>query len=310
MELRIIDKAYHYMTDKNYRFIVNARRGLYDSMPDREYLDRFFYARMGYHMDFKNPRTFNEKLQWLKLYDRDPLYTRLVDKYNVKEYVSQVIGKEYIIPTLGIWTKFDDIDFDSLPEQFVLKCTHDSGGVIICTNKADLDTASARKRINRSMKRDYFLYAREWPYKDVKHAIIAEKLIRDNAMPNDHILNDYKLHCFYGKFDCTFVCEGRFSSRGVRYHYFDKDWNYLPYCPYDGLNIDELNRLKPQNYGLMIALAEKLSAGIPEVRVDFYEVNGNILFGEMTFFSEMGFDTTITREADEILGSKLILPKL
>ncbi|MBR3079603.1 MAG: glycosyl transferase [Prevotella sp.] len=279
-------------------------------MPDKEYLDRFFYARMGYHMDFENPRTFNEKLQWLKLYDRNPLYTRLVDKYNVKEYVSQVIGKEYIIPTLGIWTKFDDIDFDSLPEQFVLKCTHDSGGVIICTNKADLDMASVRKRINRSMKRDYFLYAREWPYKDVKHAIIAEELIRDNALPDNHILNDYKLHCFYGKFDCAFVCEGRFSSRGVRYHYFDKDWTYLPYCPYEGLNTEELNRLKPQNYGLMISLAEKLSAGIPEVRVDFYEVNGNILFGEMTFFSQMGFDTTITREADEILGSKLILPKL
>ena len=308
--MKAIRKLIKYAFDSDFRFDINASHGFYRNMPDLIYLKHLFKARMGYDMDFSHPTTFNEKLQWLKLYDRNPLYIKLVDKYQVKDIVSGIIGSQYIIPTLGVWDRFDEIDFDSLPNQFVLKCTHDSGGLVICRDKSKLDFASARQKINKSMNRNYYYIAREWPYKDVKHRIIAEqyfenKCTEGNAAP---VLNDYKLHCFNGRFDCVFVCEGRFSPRGVRYHYFDDKWTYLPYCPYEGLDTESLSALRPERFDEMICIAEKLSKGIPEVRVDLYEVNGQVYFGELTFFSQMGFDTSITREADEILGSKFELP--
>lgn len=296
-----------YLTNSDYRFLINSARGKYNSMPDEEYLRRRFKAVFGRELNLDNPITLNEKLQWLKLYNQRPEYTTYVDKYEVRAYIKKKIGEKYLIPLLGVWDKAEDIDFESLPNQFVLKCNHNSGlGMCICKDKSKLDIDKARLELNKGMQQNYFLYSREYPYRDVKRKIIAEKFMQDRDRGE---LTDYKLQCFNGKFDSVFLCEGRFTSRGVRYHYFDRNWNYLPYCPYSDLDVSELNKLRPQNYDEMIAIAEKLSEGIPEVRIDLYEINGRVYFGEMTFFSQSGWDTDITYEADKAMGEKIILPQ-
>ena len=287
-----IQKLVKYILNKDYRFRVNMANGLCDSMPDDAYLKRLFKIVVGYDLNLDSPQTFNEKLQWLKLHDHNPLYTTMVDKYEAKKYVGNIIGEMYIIPTLGVWEQFEDIDFSSLPNQFVLKSTHDSGGVVICRDRSLFNVEDA---------------------KDVKPRIIAEKYMENLSTSTSvqvPVLNDYKLQCFDGKFDNIFVAEGRFSERGVRYHYFDHNWNYIPYCPYDDINIHDLEKLKPSCFEEMIEIAEKLSEGLPELRVDLYEITGKVYFGELTFYSQSGFDTDITHEADCILGSKLILPNL
>ena len=235
----------------------------------------------------------------------------MVDKLAAKQFVADRIGDKYLITTLGVWESFDQIDFDSLPQQFVLKCTHDSGGLVICRNKENLDIGDAKRKIERSLGRNYYYRYREWPYKDVHPMIIAEEYMEEEGaseLSSEPVLNDYKLQCFDGKFDNVFVAEGRFSERGVRYHYFDRDWNYIPYCPYDDIDLSALQMLRPEHYEEMIEIAEKLSAGLPELRVDLYEINRRVYFGEMTLYSQSGFDTDITPEADLILGSKLTLP--
>lgn len=294
--------------NRDQRFLWLAYHGFYNGMTDREYLERKFKAVVGYPLNLDNPQTFNEKLQWLKLHDRKPIYTTMVDKYEAKAYAASIIGEQYIIPTLGVWDRFEEIDFAKLPERFVLKCTHDSGGLVICRDKAKLDIDAARAKINGSLKHNYYYKSREWPYKDVKPRIIAEAFMEDPDSPGG--LNDYKLQCFDGKFDNIFVAEGRFSQRGVRYHYFDRDWKYIPYSSHENLNVNALDVLRPKCYEEMIEIAEKLSEGLPQLRVDLYEIEGKVYFGELTFYSQSGFDTTITHEADNILGSKLTLPAL
>ena len=300
-----------YLFDRDYRFKVNAAHGWTDSMPDDEFLKRKFEIEMGYELDLDHPKTFNEKLQWLKLYDRKPIYTSMVDKIDAKQYVSDRIGEQYIIPTIGIWNSADEIDFEKLPNQFVLKCTHDSHGVIICRDKQKLDIDAVKKQLSAALKRNYYYRFREWPYKDIRPRIIGEKYMEqseDDSGTASGGLNDYKLQCFNGKFDNVFVAEGRNTERGVRFHYFDREWNYIPYCPYDKIDFMELQSLKPQNWDLMIEIAETLSKDLIQLRVDLYEIHGKVYFGEMTFFSNSGFDTDITPEADRILGSKLELP--
>ena len=307
----MIKKIVRIITDSDYRFRRNAMLGRYDSMPDDEYLTRLYKAKVGRPLSLSNPITLNEKLQWLKIHDRKPIYTTMVDKLSAKQFVADRIGDKYLITTLGVWESFNQIDFKSLPRQFVLKCTHDSGGIVICRDKANLDIDNAKQKIERSLGRNYYYRYREWPYKDVHPLIIAEEYMEEQGaaeLSSEPVLNDYKLQCFDGKFDNIFVAEGRFSERGVRYHYFDRDWNYIPYCPYVDIDLSALQMLRPKNYEEMIEVAEKLSAGLPELRVDLYEINGRVYFGEMTFYSQSGFDTDITPEADRILGSKLTLP--
>ena len=304
----IIQKGIKYIIDEDYRFKVNANKGLYDSMDDETYLKKMFKAQLGYELNLDNPQTFNEKLQWLKIHDRKPIYTTMVDKHEAKKYVASIIGEQYIIPTLGVWDRFDAIDFDSLPNRFVLKCTHDSGGLVICRDKSKLDMVSAKEKIEQALRQNFYYRFREWPYKDIRPRIIAEEYIEDPKQASsgqESVLNDYKLQCFDGKFDNIFVAEGRFSKRGVRYHYFDRDWNYIPYCPYDDIDVEALVDLRPECYDEMIDLAEKLSAGLTELRVDLYEIGGKVYFGELTLYTQSGFDTTITHEADCILGTKL-----
>lgn len=274
-------------------------------LDDVFYLKIIYYQTFNKKLDLKNPKTFNEKLQWLKLYNRNPEYTKMVDKYEVKKYVAEKIGEEYIIPLIGIYNSFDEINFNELPDQFVIKCTHDSGGIVICKDKSNFSIEEARKKINKCMKNNYYRSWREWPYKNVKPRIIIESFMDDGV--NSQLV-DYKLQCFWGKVDNILVCVDRDKETGVKYHYFDTNWKYLKYCPYPGINEKNINISKPKQLDKMIKIAERLSAGIPEVRIDLYIIHGKIYFGEYTFFTNGGFDTTITSDADIILGEKLKLP--
>ena len=271
---------------------------------DERYLKLLFRTRIGHELDLENPKTFNEKLQWLKLHDRNPFYTKLVDKYEVKEWVAERIGGEYIVPTLGVWDSFDEIDFDSLPNKFVLKCTHDSGGLAICRDKLTFDREGARRKIGRSLSRNYFYGGREWPYKNVKPRIIAEEYL-DAAANGD--LADYKMMCFGGKVQCAFTCTGR-GDDDLRVDFFDLDWNRLPFTrhyPNSEIPVEAPSRLRD-----MVAMAENLAEGMPFVRVDFYEVSGELYFGEMTFYPGSGVEEFDPERWDNELGSWIHLPHL
>ncbi len=209
-----------------YRIIASDKLGsMRRFIPDELYLKCKYKQVTGLDLNLSNPQTFNEKIQWLKLNDRRPAYTEMVDKYEAKRYVAGIIGEQYIIPTLGVWDRFEDIDFDKLPDKFVLKCTHDSGGVCVCKNKANLDRDKARRTIEKSLKTNYFWVGREWPYKNVKPRIIAEQYIE--SIDND--LMDYKFMCFDGEVKAILLCSGRFSKEGVKMTFFDPDWKRLPY---------------------------------------------------------------------------------
>lgn len=282
-----------------------AGRGLLNWMPDEPYLKCVYRARMGKKLDLKDPKTYNEKLQWLKLHDRKPVYTELVDKYEVRKHISAAIGEEYLIPLVGgPWDSFDQIDFDKLPEQFVLKCTHDSGGLVICRDKSRLDKAAAREKIERSLRRRYYKAGREWPYKDVTPRIIAEKYMEDTATRE---LRDYKFFCFSGEPEALFIAtERQKEGEETKFDFFDMDFNHLDVR--NGHPNAEALPAKPARFDDMRRLAQKLSAGIPQVRVDFYEVNGEIYFGEMTFFHWSGMVPFEPEEWDRTFGDWISLP--
>ena len=271
-------------------------------LPDKLYLKLKFRLHMNKWMDFDNPQTFNEKLQWLKLNDRNPLYVSMVDKVDAKKYVASIIGEEHIIPTLGVYNSFEEIDFDKLPNQFVLKCSHDSGGVIICKDKSQLDMDNARKVLSNGLKRNYYYQTREWPYKNVKPRIIAELFMVDESGIE---LKDYKYYCFDGKVKMMFVATGR--PYDTRFDFFDTNFNHLPVK--QGYDWADKPISKPLGFDEMISLAEKLSKNIPHVRIDFYDINGQIYFGEMTFFDSSGWTPLEPVEWDYKMGSWINLPK-
>lgn len=300
---RIVQKGIRYLTNKQYRFQLNDKLGLNKWMSDEDYLKKAFWLNMGYPLDLENPQTFNEKLQWLKLYDRKPIYTTMVDKYEAKKYVADVIGEEYIIPTLGVWDKFDDIDFSVLPDQFVLKCTHDSGGVVICRSKADLNLEEARKKINQSLKRNYYWQGREWPYKDVKPRIIAEEYLYSTTGED---LTEYKVFCFGGIPKMVLVCMGAAHGNGRTNDFCDLELHRFPFTTLNPNSMVELK--KPEGYEKMLELAGKASDGIPVLRVDFYIVDGNTYLGELTFFHNSGLCAFDPKEWDQRLGDWINLP--
>lgn len=277
---------------------------VYSLMSDEQYLKIRYYATFGKKLNLEKPQTFNEKLQWLKLYDRNSIYSIIADKYEMKSYVSSQIGDEYTIKTLGVWDNFDEIDFLNLPKKFVLKTTHDSGGVVIC-DKEKLDIESVRKKINKSLNNNYYWWGREWPYKNIKPRIIAEELLVDESGIE---LKDYKIQCFNGVPINTLVCQGRNSKEKVKYRYFDLDWNFLRYSVGDDQLPEDFSMKKPTNYNTMIEIAKKLSRGFPEARIDMYNINGKIYVGEITLYSQSGFDIDITYEADIEMGKYLELP--
>ena len=285
-------------------FMYLARRNFFNWMPDKLYLKICYKCKIGKKLNLNNPQTYNEKLQWLKLYDRKPEYTKMVDKYSVKEYVASIIGEEYIIPTIGVWNKVEDIDFDKLPTQFVLKCTHDSGGLVICNDKSKLDIDNAKRTLNYFLNRNFYHLHREWPYKNIKPQIIAEEYIVDES---GYELKDYKFFCFDGKVKAMFIATDRNAETETCFDFFDRDFNHLPVL--NGHPNANKAIQKPLNYEKMIELAEKLSQNIPHTRIDFYNINGKIYFGEITFFHWSGFKKFEPEKYDKIFGDWITLPK-
>lgn len=297
-------KVFKCIFDKDYRFNVLSNFGFYDSMGDEEYLKRKYESIMHKKLDLDNPKAFNEKLQWLKINDHNPKYTMMVDKYKVRDYIKKELGEEYLIPLLGVWDDPDDIDFDSLPNQFVLKCNHNSGlGMCICKDKSKLDIEKVKKELRKGLKQDYYLTGREWPYKNVPRKIIAEKYMIDNMHEE---LMDYKFMCFNGKVECSFVCSDRFEDDGLKVTFFDRNWNVLPF----ERHYPKSNKLieRPFNYDKMIEFSEKLSQKMSFSRIDFYEIDKNLFFGEITFFPGSGFEEFTPESADEELGKLIKLP--
>lgn len=287
-----------------YKFIIKIFRitKKLPLLPDENFLKMYYLVMMRRELNLKNPQTFNEKLQWLKLYDRKPEYTTMVDKYAVKKYVADIIGEEYIIPTLGVWDHFDEIDFDKLPNQFVLKCTHDSGGLVICKDKDKLDLKAARQKIEKSLKQNYYWSGREWPYKNVKRRIIAEKYMSDERKEE---LSDYKVLCFNGEPKIIEVHKGRFNGQHTQDCY-DEFWNKTDIEQYDLPKSDEIMP-KPVFLEEMLHLSKLLSKNLIHVRVDWYFTNNRLYFGELTFYDGSGYNQ-FCGNADELLGSWIKLP--
>ena len=255
-------------------------------------------------MDWKNPKTFNQKLQWLKVYNKNPMYTTMVDKYEAKKYVANIIGEEHIIPTLGVWNSFDEIDFNSLPNQFVLKCTHDSGGVLIVKDNTKFDKEAARKMFRIALNRNNCSVNREWPYKNVKPRIIAENLITEISNPDG--LVEYKIFCFDGEPKMVLVCKGQAHGAGRTNDYCDLN---LQRFSFTSLNPNSKGDITiPDELPQLLEVAKKLSVGIPQVRVDTYLADGKIYFGELTFFHNSGMATFNPLEWDETLGEWITLP--
>lgn len=287
------------------RFILALITRFGKRLPDSVYLQFKFYEVFGRKLDLKNPKTFNEKLQWLKLNDRKPEYTTMVDKVEAKKWVAERIGEQYIIPTIGVWERAEDIEFDSLPDQFVLKTNHDSGAVIICKDKSKLDQKETKRRLSEALKRDFYYYGREWPYKNVKRRILAEKLLIPQNDLTEGNIPDYKFMCFDGKVQCSFVGSERNTPGGLKVTFFDRDWQKLPFTRHYPSSNVEIPR--PKKYEKMIEVAEKLSYRIKFVRVDFYEIDGKIYFGEMTFYPGCGYEEFTPEEWDYKLGELIRL---
>ena len=296
-------KIFRFLTDKDYRFLVSAGRGWKKDMPAEEFLKRMYRIRLGRELNLENPVTYTEKLQWLKLYDHRDVYTTMVDKYTVKEYVAQRIGEEHVIPLLGVWERVEDIDFDALPDQFVLKTTHDSGGIVICKDKATLDQSAARKKLGYFLKRRYYDHNREWPYKNVTPRIIAEAYMEDSKCGE---LRDYKFFTFGGVPKVLYIAQGRGRGEPTVADFYDMDFNHLPFTI--DHDMAPVPPEKPEQFELMKELAAKLSQGTPQLRVDFYEVDGNVYFGEMTFFHCSGMDGFHPEEWDRTFGEWVTLP--
>lgn len=288
------------MYDNN--FFKNISYKFFNLLPDKLFIKLKFFKNFHRLPNLKNPKTFNEKIQWLKLYDRNPYYTKLVDKYEVKKIVADIIGEEHIIPTLGVWDKAEDIDFVSLPNQFVLKATHDSGRVIICKDKEKLDKEWAKKEMAKSLERDFYALTREWPYKEVPRRIIAEAFIEDPSGD----LKDYKFFCFNGKPQYFKVDFERFIYH--RANLYDLNWNLLPFEESAYPSDQNRKHQKPINFDKMIELVKILAKQFTLIRIDLYNANGKIFFGEITFYPNSGMVRINPTEADIKLGKMLKLP--
>ena len=284
------------------RILEYVLKRIWFLFPDELYLKIMFYVNMGRRLDLDDPKTMNEKLQWLKLYDRKPEYTSMVDKILVKDYVSKKIGPQYVAPLLGVWDKVEDIDFDALPEEFVIKANHSGGNmaVLICPDKAALDVRKAKSYLRKSLRYDVYRAYREWPYKNVRKRFFAEEYLGKDLV-------DYKFYCFNGYVDSVLVCIDR-QIGDTKFYFFDREWNLKRYNQRGKAAPADFTLPKPEGIDEMFGLAARLSEGIPFVRVDFYDVNGKVYFGELTFYPSGGFDSKRLPEADLHFGSMINLP--
>lgn len=274
-------------------------------LPDKTYIRLYYRFRVGKKLNMSNPSTLNEKLQWLKFHYRFPLQTVVSDKLLVRDYVKEKIGEQYLIPLLGVWDDFNDIDFSFLPEKFVLKCNHDSGGLVICENKEQLNYREIKSKIEKSLKNNFFYIGREFQYKNIKPKILCEQFISENGC----IPIDYKIYCFNGMPDVTMVCKNRFyhGSHRASYSYYDRTWKYIPLNKKDTATPNELIE-RPINYEKMLEIAEILSSDFLFARIDLYNVSGKVYFGEITLSPNSGFDADITQQTDLMFGEKLKIP--
>lgn len=284
------------------KFLLRVVGKLYFLFPERLYLKIRYYLGMGKPLHLDNPKTLNEKLQWLKLYDRKPEYTQMVDKVLAKKYVADIIGENYIVPTLGVWNHFDEIDFNQLPNQFVLKTNHSGGntGVVICKDKSSFDKASAKKKLEHSLKHDISRSLVEWPYRNIKRKILAESYLGDD-------LTDYKFYCFDGEADVVLNCIER-ETGNPKFYFFDKEWNLRRLNKRGKEAPDGFTLPKPKGLDDMFVIAGKLSKGLSFARIDLYNIEGKIYFGEITLFPYSGFDNNRLPEADLYFGEKTKLP--
>lgn len=302
----IIKWIKQFLKDPAYKFVQIALRFVSENrIPDRVFIKYKFHQTLGYPLNLGNPQTACEKFQWLKLHDHNPLYHKLVDKYEVKQYVAERIGYEHVVKTIGVYNRFEDINFAALPKQFVIKCTHDSGSVMVCRDKSNFDTVAAAKHFCRMLNNNHYAMAREWAYKDIKPRILVEEYIDSLGNPNSV---EYKITCLYGKVSIITVCSGiahvEFEKR-FNDHY-DINGNKLPFW----IAYKPAGKPLPPKHELdeMIAVCEKLSSGIPQVRIDLYRHKGILYFGEFTFYTWAGLMQFHPLEYDRILGDMFELP--
>lgn len=290
-------------------FVASVLKNTHWLFRESDYLKFLYRIEMGKDLHLDNPIDYQEKLQWLKLYNHDPKYTQMVDKITAKEYVADVIGEQYVIPTLGVWEHFDQIDFNRLPNCFVLKTNHSGGntGVVVCADKAKFDKRMAKIKLEKSLKKSIYKKLREWPYKNVKPLIMAEQYMSDESEFNKGGLSDYKFTCFNGVADNVMVCTGRATGE-TKFYFFDRDWNLMPLNVRGKNTAPSFKLPKPDCMNEMFEIAGKLSEGIPFLRVDLYCINNRPFFGEMTFFPDSGFDPNILPETEKYFGNKIILP--
>ncbi|MCF2660265.1 glycosyl transferase [Parabacteroides distasonis] len=286
-----------------FRIISRLINSSVNFVSDELFLKMKFVLNVGYWPNLKNPKSFNEKIQWLKLHHKRPEYTQMVDKVAAKEYVAKIIGKQYIIPSFGVWDSVDEIDWASLPNKFVIKASHDSGGVVVCKDKSQLDIEKAKAKLKGAGEKDYTKYNKEYVYHDVPHRFIAEELL-ENGKDND--IPDYKIFCFNGVPRFLFVATGR-QINDTRFDFYDTEFNHLPVL--NGHPNADIWPKKPKNFNEMLEVSAKLSQGIPEVRVDLYNIDGKIYFGELTFFHWSGMTPFEPREWDYKFGEMMVLPQ-
>lgn len=275
--------------------------------PTKLYVKLLFRLRMGYKLNLKNPKTFNEKLQWLKLYANKPEYTNMVDKALAKEYVKPLIGEKYIVPTYGIWDTPEEIDFDMLPNQFVLKTTDGGGslGVVICDDKTKMNKDAIIAKLHKVLKQDIYGKLREQPYKHIKKRILAEQYLSDETTSVRGDLNDYKFYCFNGVVTYCEVITGRRTKKQI--DFFDLNWNHMPFT-FQGRDFADNQVQKPECFAEMIEVADKLCKGFPYSRIDMYVVQGKVYFGEITLFPASGFRGFSPEEWNIKLGNMIELP--
>jgi len=287
-----------------YQLLKRIASGPGRVLPDKIYLQIRYFLTFGKCINYRNPKSFNEKLQWLKVYYKDSLFPKIVDKYAVRKFVTEKIGEQYLIPLYGKWSNAEEIPVDLLPEKFVLKCTHDCGSVVICKDKAAMDWPAILESLKKGLKdKSCYWDGREWPYRYVNPNIVAEMLLGEE----DSDLFDYKFFCFDGKVKCYKVDFDRFTEHKA--NYFDLDKKLLPFGE-EKVPPDWNKKLEmPENIDEMIHLAEVLAEGIPFVRVDLYNVHGKIYFGEMTLFPACGFERILPQEWEYTLGEWLQLPE-
>lgn len=283
---------------------VLAKKSLF-FLPDKMYIRLYYRLRTGRKLNMKNPETFNEKIQWMKFNYRFPLQSVVSDKLLVRDYVRKKVGEKYLIPLLGQWNHFDEIDFHNLPDQFVLKCNHDSGGLVVCQDKSVLDYKKAKRKIEKSLKSNFYTVGREYQYRNIKPMILCEKFISENGK----VPVDYKIYCFNGKPDVMLVCRNRFShkSHKAEYMFYDQNWNFLPWIKGDEKKKDP-GLPRPENMAEMMEVAKKLSEDFIYARIDLYNINGKIYFGEITLSPNSGFYSGLTEKTDRLLGEKIHIP--